>query len=198
MTYCSCSDLSSRLENPTSMHQRLGEVRDFMKLAGYKLQNIQSIQLANFSPMRRDRSISIWVRDNDLDTMHYDNSHPWRPLGNYHTLRSFSCIAPSELCTPELQISEQQRQVLSDPAVGGKSTRAAAWAKQCVYPGQQAPKIQHRYVSNLAMRRDRLLKFGLHCPVLVLPEPLAPRFFSSWEVARGLLFPQRVGLGDLR
>ena len=112
------------LENPTFMHQRLGEVRDFMKLAGYRLQNIQSIQLANFSPMRRDRSISIWVRDTDLDTMHYDNSHPWRPLGNYHTLLSFSCIAPPELCAGELRISEQQRQVLSDPAFGGKSTRA--------------------------------------------------------------------------
>ena len=180
------------LENPTSMHQRLGEVTDFMKLAGYKLRNIQSIQLASYSPMRRDRSISIWVRDNDLDTLQYDNSHPWRPMGYYHTLLSVSCIAPPELCTPELQISEQQQQVLSDPKFGGKSTRAAAWAKQCVYLGQQAPTIQHRYVSNLNMSKDRLVKFGLHCPILVPPGLLPPRFFSPWEVARGLLFPQHV------
>ena len=85
------------LENPTSMHQRLGEVRDFMKLAGYKLRNIQSIQLANYSPMRRDRSISIWVRDNDLDTLQYDNSHPWRPWGViilcclFHALPHLNC-----------------------------------------------------------------------------------------------------------
>ena len=182
------------LENPTSMHQRLGEVREFMRVAGYRLQNIQSIQLANFSPMRRDRSISIWVRDTDLDTMSYDNSHPWRPHGTYHTLSSFSCIAPPELRTPELQISRQHRLILTDTTLVGNSTRAAAWAKHCVYPDQQAPTIQHRYVANLDMPRDRLLKFGLHCPALALPEPLEPRFFSPWEVARGLLFPQKVRL----
>ena len=42
------------------------------------------------------------------------------------------------------------------------------------------------------MSKDRLVKFGLHCPILVPPGFLPPRFFSPWEVARGLLFPQHV------
>ena len=114
------------LENPTSMHKRLSEVRDCMALAGLKLVHIQSVQLGDFGPMRRDRSISVWARNYDCQFLHLDHQHPWLPKGCFHTMSSFQCIIPDSLVTDELQITEEQRQVLTDPSINGGSTRAAA------------------------------------------------------------------------
>ena len=173
------------LENPTPMHKRLSEVRDCMALAGLKLVHIQSVQLGDFGPMRRDRSISIWARNYDCQFLQVDRQHPWLPKGCYHTLASFQCVLPEALVTQDLAIKEEQRQVLTDPSLNGGSTRAAAWSKHQVFPGQQAPTMQCKYVANLQMRPEFLRKFGLHCPVLMSP---GARFVSPWEVTRAFLF----------
>ena len=149
------------LENPISMHKRLSEVRDC-------------------------RSISIWARNYDCQFLQLDRQHLWLPKGCFHTMSSFQCIIPDSLVTSELQIMEEQHNVLTDPSINGGSTRAAAWAKHQVYPGQQAPTIQRRYVANLKMKPEFLRKYGLHCPVLVSP---GARFVSPWEVTRAFMFP---------
>ena len=180
------------LENPTSMHKRLNEVREYMRVVGYKLVQVQAVQLGDFGPMKRDRSISIWARVYDHRFLQVDHQHPWLPKGQYHTLLSFQCLAPINLLTDELHITDQHRMILTDPGINGGSTKASAWCKHQIFPGQQAPTIQCKYVANLRMNPVFLKRFGLHCPVLVSPESLQPRYFSPWEVTRAFLYPPGV------
>ena len=186
-----CQPIWALLENPRSLWKRIHEVKKLFSVCGYVLHQAYTVQLDNFGPMKRDRTILVFVR---LAESHVFRTPacPWIPKGDAtHTLESFQCLVQDELLHPDLHINEFQRKILSDPELAKVATSSQAWNARLISPSEKLPTIQHLYVESINMSRKILLEYGLHCPVLNAPEP---RFVSPWEVARGMMHPQSTAL----
>ena len=149
------------------------------------------MQLDNYGPMKRDRTILVFVRVAESQVFRTP-ACPWLPKGDAtHTLETFQCLAQDDLLDSDLQINEFQRKILSDPDLAKVATSKQAWNARLISPSEKLPTIQHLYVESINMNRKTLLEHGLHCPVLNAAEP---RFVSPWEVARGMMHPQSTAL----
>ena len=80
------------LENVTSLQLRLGQIRELMALAGYVLRWTRTIDLADWSPMRRDRIFLLFAR---RDVSIQAETEMWLPKGQRCSLSDFQCIWPA-------------------------------------------------------------------------------------------------------
>ena len=186
-----CQPVWALLENPRSLWKRIHEVKKLFTVCGYVMHQAYVVQLDNYGPMKRDRTILVFVRLAESYVFRTP-ACPWLPKGDgSHTLETFQCLVQDDLLDPVLCISDFQKKVLSDPELAKAATSKQAWNARLINPSEKLPTIQHLYVESINMNRKTLLEHGLHCPVLNAPEP---RFVSPWEVARGMMHPQSTAL----
>ena len=141
-------------------------MKKLFTVCGYVLHQAYVVQLDNYGPMKRDRTILVFVR---LAESHIFRTPacPWLPKGDgTHTLETFQCLAQDDLLDPALRINDFHRKVLSDPELAKVATSKQAWNARLINPSEKLPTIQHLYVESINMNRKTLLEHGLHCPVL--------------------------------